>query len=668
MKTKEISFIKNLIRFGSKIIFIVIGLASLAWFLIRVIPKPSRASYPCQRAAFPLASSFIAWLTGTAISMFTLKKAKEKLVLSRFLPAALLLTVALVSFSVSWLLIPSQESYSRTLAKRVKAEPAPMLVQQSLVVDNMAEPLAKVSIVKSAIEQVSDLTPEDIEILVRQAVEKDGILDTLIKDGQTVVIKPNLVSNLEYSAGSSGRRLPSKLNGVITDWRTIRAVVNIVRDYNPSGMVYVLEGSADGASTRTIMAQYGYNHDNIPGVDEFIYLEEASGGWEEWDSEFLTQVTLPTGMGLYPDNLKPNNSAEFYLNKIYYESDILISVPVLKNHLYTYVTGAVKNVGIGATPQRIYAGPSNNHRHINNRIDHQNYTNLQKFIHDYFLCRPVDYVIMEGLQGTDYGPVAEHPVNIQGAQKNMRLILAGKDAVAVDAIESLLMGYDPTQVNHLVYLNNDATGCGDPAAIRVLVSKLQNLKQNFTHYQSLGAKYFDFIPPEAEITSHNFAGNTLDMSLTSDETLLKVEILIDNEYLDNDILGGFGDIHVELEEAITSETHIEIRAYDAYLNCTSFYFKGNEVTYLGDLLPDTEFNIYPNLAADQLSISLSDNHTGFIRMDIFDLLGKQVSSERFHKIPGDFTYTANVESLEPGNYVIQLTNTNLILAKMLRKL
>ena len=38
---------------------ILAGLASLIWFLVRVIPKPSRASYPCQRAAAPLASGFV---------------------------------------------------------------------------------------------------------------------------------------------------------------------------------------------------------------------------------------------------------------------------------------------------------------------------------------------------------------------------------------------------------------------------------------------------------------------------------------------------------------------------------------------------------------------------------------------------------------------------------
>ncbi|MDH4239188.1 MAG: hypothetical protein OEW48_06465, partial [Phycisphaerae bacterium] len=45
-------------------LFPVVGLVSLIWFLIRVVPKPSRATYPCQRAAFPLASGFIIWLFG----------------------------------------------------------------------------------------------------------------------------------------------------------------------------------------------------------------------------------------------------------------------------------------------------------------------------------------------------------------------------------------------------------------------------------------------------------------------------------------------------------------------------------------------------------------------------------------------------------------------------
>src|SRR5512143_3112266 len=51
-----------------------VGLASLLWFLVRVIPKPSRAAYPCQRAAFPVASSFVVWLTALLGSSFAWRK------------------------------------------------------------------------------------------------------------------------------------------------------------------------------------------------------------------------------------------------------------------------------------------------------------------------------------------------------------------------------------------------------------------------------------------------------------------------------------------------------------------------------------------------------------------------------------------------------------------
>ncbi len=54
--------------------FSVMGLVSLLWFLVRVIPKPSRAAYPCQRAAFPLASSFVVWVAALLGSAFAWRK------------------------------------------------------------------------------------------------------------------------------------------------------------------------------------------------------------------------------------------------------------------------------------------------------------------------------------------------------------------------------------------------------------------------------------------------------------------------------------------------------------------------------------------------------------------------------------------------------------------
>lgn len=51
------------------------GLACLIWMLIRVIPKPSRAEYPCMKVAAPLAGGFVAYVAGMAIALFSFRKA-----------------------------------------------------------------------------------------------------------------------------------------------------------------------------------------------------------------------------------------------------------------------------------------------------------------------------------------------------------------------------------------------------------------------------------------------------------------------------------------------------------------------------------------------------------------------------------------------------------------
>jgi len=67
----------------------ITGLLALIWFLIRVIPKPSRAAYPCQRMAFPLASGFVIWLTGLAGSMIAYRRARQLLHQSKYVLAAI---------------------------------------------------------------------------------------------------------------------------------------------------------------------------------------------------------------------------------------------------------------------------------------------------------------------------------------------------------------------------------------------------------------------------------------------------------------------------------------------------------------------------------------------------------------------------------------------------
>lgn len=55
---------RKIFSIWSKIAFPLLSAIAFTWFLIRVIPKPIRATYPCQQAAFPMATSFIVWLLG----------------------------------------------------------------------------------------------------------------------------------------------------------------------------------------------------------------------------------------------------------------------------------------------------------------------------------------------------------------------------------------------------------------------------------------------------------------------------------------------------------------------------------------------------------------------------------------------------------------------------
>jgi hypothetical protein len=78
------------------------GLLSLLWFLIRVIPKPSRATYPCQRAAFPIASAFVVWLTAVIVSSLAYCKAKRLALGGRYLAAGLFGAVAVALAGFWW--------------------------------------------------------------------------------------------------------------------------------------------------------------------------------------------------------------------------------------------------------------------------------------------------------------------------------------------------------------------------------------------------------------------------------------------------------------------------------------------------------------------------------------------------------------------------------------
>ena len=417
-----------------------------------------------------------------------------------------------------------------------------------------------VAIVQSREAKAENIKYEEIRTMVRTAVEMAGGFQGLIKNGQTVVIKPNLVTPIDYTLpGWGGRPLAPEVNGTTTDYRVTRAVVELVRRYNPDGKVYIMEGSA--FPTRECMKQLNYTPKFIPGVDEFVCIEEDSGNWRDFNSSRIVKVPVP-------DHLL---AKEVYMNRRYKEADVVISVPALKNHWNAVTSGSIKNVSIGATPATIYGGGDPGMLNRGGGIDHTK-EKLDKWIHDWFMARPVDFTIMDGLQGIQNGPTPSFDMSrtsdIRQDQMNTRLILASRDCVAMDSIESLVMEVDPKAVTYLGYLEKSGAGKSDVAAIRVVGKRVDEVRKNFKGILKDG-KFTDLIPPRVTIKKTYIRDDTFFIQLAAAEKTAKIEISSEDKYLGFVVPVHPDDFCIAMKGIGRSmlKKDITLYLYDKYLNC-----------------------------------------------------------------------------------------------------
>jgi len=86
----------------------IFSIVSLIWVLIRVIPKPQRAAYPCMKVAIPFASSLLVYLSALLASALIFKKAFRKISKSQYGLAALFLVLGM-GFVFTSLLIKEKE-------------------------------------------------------------------------------------------------------------------------------------------------------------------------------------------------------------------------------------------------------------------------------------------------------------------------------------------------------------------------------------------------------------------------------------------------------------------------------------------------------------------------------------------------------------------------------
>lgn len=87
-------------RVPGKIVYILVSVLATIWFLIRVIPKPSRATYPCMQVTAPIMSGFVIWILSLTSAAFAFKNAKSKFMEARYIAAGLFLILGISATSV----------------------------------------------------------------------------------------------------------------------------------------------------------------------------------------------------------------------------------------------------------------------------------------------------------------------------------------------------------------------------------------------------------------------------------------------------------------------------------------------------------------------------------------------------------------------------------------
>jgi hypothetical protein len=124
-RVRKIIFPKGYYR----LLFPLIGLAALIWILIRVLPKPSRADYPCIKAATPLASGFIIYFASLIVSAIAFARTKKRVFLS---PYFLIAGLAIFGFSDSSDLSLNAGDIDHPLPSSVHLATSPMGVAKGI--------------------------------------------------------------------------------------------------------------------------------------------------------------------------------------------------------------------------------------------------------------------------------------------------------------------------------------------------------------------------------------------------------------------------------------------------------------------------------------------------------------------------------------------------------
>ena len=245
---------------------------------------------------------------------------------------------------------------------------------------------------------------------------------SLPKDKETL-LKINISWQQWYPACSTA---PWQLEGVI---RTLLedGYQNPIAAHNRTVVVDAYVGERNNKH-KLVTDKYGLRD---------VHLYEPEVEWVYYEPRTPMRVLNE----VYPDGIR--------IPSLFFDTNI-IQFPTVKTHVFTTITGAMKNAFGGLLSER---------RHWTHSVIHETVVDLlaiQQEIHSGL------FAVMDGTFVGD-GP---GPRSMWVQEKD--LILASSDQVAIDAVSAYLQGFDPLELKFIRLAHEQELGIGDIKQIEVL--------------------------------------------------------------------------------------------------------------------------------------------------------------------------------------------------------
>jgi uncharacterized protein (DUF362 family) len=261
-----------------------------------------------------------------------------------------------------------------------------------------------------------------------------GSPDTIIKKGQTVLIKPNLAF-----------QAPPESFAVV-DPRVIEAVVSYFKENSQAGEIWVGDNPSLGMHVgRAKPAFHASGMEEAArrgGADKVIYFDETD----------VVEVEIPEA--------KVFKKAAVF--KPFLDADVVINLPKMKVHIAGTVTLGLKNWN-GIIPN-VHPDAQQQGAH---RIE------LGQKMADLYRVRKADLTIVDAIIGMEgQGPHAGTPVE-------MNMIIVGEDTVATDAVTSYIMGFEPMEIPAVRCAGTEGLGEMDLNNIEVVGASADAVRKHF---------------------------------------------------------------------------------------------------------------------------------------------------------------------------------------------